>query len=85
MRYKEIIGSNGRILKEWRNDLDMYHREDGPAVTYHYHDGSIGWEGFYLYGHFLGYDKKGFWALWDQLTEVERKAPAILACLARFS
>ena len=85
MSYFKWKDKAGYVHKEWRNELHFLHREDGPAVTYHYPDGLIGWEGFYLYGQFLGYDKEGFWAFWDQLTEVERQAPDIIKLLVRYS
>jgi hypothetical protein len=61
------------------------HSELGPADIYYLPDGSIVWEDFYLNGEFLGRDKKGFWALWDNLTEDKRNNPELLKCLARFS
>ena len=62
-----------------------YHRESGPAYIHYNLDGSINHEAFYVSGKFLGNDKKGFWALWGMLSEVERQAPDILKCLARYS
>jgi antitoxin component YwqK of YwqJK toxin-antitoxin module len=61
------------------------HRELGPAFVSYNSDGSIEREDFHLNGDFLGYDKKGFWALWSRLTDDKRNNPEILKCLARFS
>ena len=113
MSYKEIKFQDGSYRREWRNASCDYHREDGPAVTYHYPDGStkheffclngalhrelgpaeirydpdgsIVWEDFYFNGVLLGKGKKGFWVLWDGLTDDKRRSPEILKCLARFS
>jgi hypothetical protein len=60
-------------------------RKDGPAYIYHKLDGSIDHEAFYVSGKFLEIDKVGFWRLWEILNEVERQAPDILKCLARYS
>ncbi len=61
------------------------HREDGPAYIYYDLEGSIDNEAFYVSGNFLGNNKKGFWALWEGLTEEGRQAPEILKYLARYS
>jgi antitoxin component YwqK of YwqJK toxin-antitoxin module len=61
------------------------HRELGPAVIYYNGDGSIEIEEFWLQGECIGIEKKGFWALWDNLTEEQRKNPELLKYLARFS
>jgi hypothetical protein len=63
----------------------VQHRELGPAVIGYRLDGSIEWEDFYLNGEFIGKGKKGFWALWDRLTEDKRQKPELLRCLSRFS
>lgn len=73
------------LFKEWRDEDNCLHREDGPAFVGHDADGSIYVEHFYIDGEFLGAYEKGFWALWEKLTEVERQAPALLKCLARYS
>jgi hypothetical protein len=83
--YKEIVGSNGCIFKEWRNELDMYHREDGPAYIEYSSDGSSCTEEFWIHGQHLGYKHNGFWSLWGRLTDEQRKHPNILKCLARYS
>lgn len=85
MSYKEYSDNHGYFRKEWRNDAGKFHREDGPAFVGHYRDGSIFIENFYIDGEFLGAYKKGFWALWEKLTEVERQAPSLLKYLASYS
>jgi len=59
-----IEHSNG--AKEWR----LYgkpHRLDGPA--YERLDGFKDW---YLNGKYLGSNDRGFWALWERLTNEQR-------------
>jgi hypothetical protein len=73
-RYFEVFFFNGKR-----------HRDSGPAHIRYNSDESISWESFHFYAENLGFDEEGFWALWDKLTEDQRKAPAILACLTRFS
>ncbi len=51
----------------------MYHREDGPA--FESSDGVVEW---YLNGKSYGWGAKGFWALWNRLTEDQRKNPNLL-------
>ena len=60
------------------------HREDGPALVKYLTDGSIGSEAFYFDGKPVGYDKQGFWAFWDRLTEEQRQAPSLLRYLMRY-
>ena len=62
-----------------------YHRESGPAYIHYNYDGSVDHEAFYVSGNFLGNNEKGFWALWERLTEEGHQAPDILKCLARYS
>ena len=85
MTYRERIDSNGYFRKEWRNELCQLHREDGPAQISYYPDGSIYWEEFYIAGKFLGYDKRGFWAFWERLSEEKRQTSNLLTYLARYS
>jgi len=59
-------------IKHWYKD-DKKHREDGPAVEYP--EGEMDW---YLHGEHLGPDAKGFWKLWDKLTEEQRGNPTLL-------
>ena len=63
----------------------LLHRNSGPALIFYNPDGSIESEEFYINGEFLGLSKKGFWALWERLTEVERNNSNILKYLARYS
>ncbi len=77
--------SDASILAECFHLNGVQHRELGPAFICYYLDGSIEWEDFYLNGEFIGRDKKGFWALWDRLTEDKRRSPEVLKCLSRFS
>jgi hypothetical protein len=111
--YREWIGINSLLCKEWRNEAGSLHREDGPAQICYYSDGSIKWEKFCVNGRIhredgsaeiyhhsdgsinleyfcvagqpLGFNKEGFWALWERLDEEGRQAPDILKCLARYS
>jgi hypothetical protein len=84
MSYEEIKINNGSFRREWRNISHQCHREDGPAIIYYHPDGSILEEDFYLNGKPLGPNKKGFWALWDRLTDDKRKNPELLKYLVRF-
>lgn len=59
-------------------------RDLGPAQTLYNIDGKILLEHFYIKGKHLGSNKKGFWGLWEKLTEVERQAPEFLKCLTRY-
>jgi hypothetical protein len=77
--------SDGSISSERFFLNGFLHSELGPADIRYRADGSIIWEEFYLNGEFLGRDKKGFWALWDNLTEEQRKNPELLKYLVRFS
>jgi hypothetical protein len=76
---------DGSIQQEWFYLNGLIHRELGSAVIYYNTYGLIDLENFYLYGEWLGRDKKGFWALWDRLTEDKRRSPEILKYLMRFS
>ena len=60
------------------------HRYSGPAQISYNRDGSIEWKSFYIKGKHLGDEEKGFWKLWERLTEVERQDSDILKCLARY-
>jgi hypothetical protein len=84
MSYEEWKTFNGFTYKEWRNEEGLIHREDGPAFTTQYPDGSTS-ELFHFNGEYLGYNGLGFWVLWGMLTEEQRKAPNLLKCLARYS
>jgi hypothetical protein len=55
----------------------------GPAYIGYRLDGSIECE-WYLKGQCLGRDEKGFWALWDSLTDDQRQKPELLKYLAMF-
>lgn len=85
MSYREFKDDHGFLRKEWRNELGQFHREDGPAEIICYNDGETLLEAFWLNGESLGYNKVGFWAFWNLLTEEQRQAPSILKYLARFS
>ncbi len=76
---------DGSIKAEYFYFNGKSHRELGPAVIYYNVDGSIEIEEFWLQGECIGIEKKGFWALWDGLTDKQRNNPEILKCLARFS
>ena len=85
MTYKEVKHSNGSFRRVWRDENGRIHREDGPALAYYHPDGSIEWEIFYLNGQLLDENREGFWKLWDNLTEEQRKVPDILKYLAKYS
>jgi antitoxin component YwqK of YwqJK toxin-antitoxin module len=76
---------DGSIKQEYFYINGKSHREFGPADIYYDSKGSVMLEFFYLNEDFLGYDKKGFWALWSRLTDDKRNNLEILKCLARFS
>jgi hypothetical protein len=63
-------------------DMD---RRDGPALIHYSNNGSIISEAFYIDDHFLGHDKRGFWALWDRLNYKQRQHKNILKLLVRYS
>jgi hypothetical protein len=48
--YKEWEDSDGYFYKQWGNETDWFHREDGPAYICYNPDGSIHWEAFYVSG-----------------------------------
>jgi len=50
--YREYRISDGSSYKEWRNELGLFHREDGPAQICYNPDGSIGWEEFCMDGEY---------------------------------
>ena len=52
------------------------HRLNGPAIMYA--DGTYYW---YAKGECLGDDDKGFWALWEILTDEQKKDPTLLSYL----
>ena len=64
-------------VKRWYKD-DLRHREDGPAVERV--DGDTRW---YINGKYYGWNAKGFWALWGQLTEEQRGNPTLLRWMPR--
>ena len=64
-------------VKFWYRD-DVLHREDGPAVEYE--GGAKKW---CLYGKSFGFNKEGFWKLWDRLTSAQRANPNLLKHLPR--
>ena len=61
------------------------HRNSGPAKIWYNPDGSIELESFWISGNLIGKGKEGFWKLWERLNKMERQAPDILKCLARYS
>ena len=85
MIYKERKNSKGYFHNGWTNNNGDYHRLDGPAYINYYPNGSIRIEEFWINGKYIGCNEIGFWNLWNTLTEVERQAPYILSCLARYS
>jgi len=87
MSYGEWKDTLGFFLfKEWGDGEGDLHREDGPAkIVCLLSDGSIHCEEFWINGEFLGNNKKGFWNLWEKLTEDQRQAQSLLKYLAVFS
>jgi hypothetical protein len=75
---------NGLIAREIFYSNGSIHRKDGPAWINHNTDRSIGFEGFYLQGIFLGGGADGFWCLWDKLSTESKKHPSILKYLTRY-
>jgi hypothetical protein len=61
--------------KEWWVE-GKRHRTDGPAVEHS--DGDKHW---WVNGKFLGINNKGFWALWEQLSDKDRANPTLLSYL----
>ena len=60
--------------KEWLLNGKL-HRTDGPAIEWA--NGNKSW---YLNGKSLGYNAKGFWALWAKLATDEQRAQLLLNC-----
>ena len=85
MNYEEIKHSDGSFRRVWWTEDGKPHREDGPAIIWYHSDGSILEEDFYFHGKYLGINDKGFWALWDSLTDEQRQKPELLKYLVRFS
>jgi hypothetical protein len=61
--------------KEWYVE-GKRHRTDGPAIEWA--NGNKAW---WVDGKLLGYDDKGFWALWDSLSNEDRANPTLLSYL----
>ena len=61
--------------KEWWLN-GILHRINGPAVEWA--DGTKSW---CVNGELLGFNDKGFWALWDKLTPKQKKDPVLLSYL----
>jgi antitoxin component YwqK of YwqJK toxin-antitoxin module len=76
---------DGSIRTEYFYLNGRLRRESGPAIVWYNSDGSISEGKFFLNGEFIGYNEEGFWALWGNLTEEQRKNPELLKYLARFS
>jgi antitoxin component YwqK of YwqJK toxin-antitoxin module len=77
--------SDGSIQFKIFMSNNLRSRKDGCATLWYNGDGSVAFENYYLYGKYLGKDKKGFWALWDSLNEEERKNLKILNMLSIYS
>jgi hypothetical protein len=63
--------------KFWRNTKGKFHRIDGPAVEML--NGNKEW---WVGGRCLGLNDKGFWALWDRLSDEDRANPTLLSYLS---
>ena len=70
-----VVYSDGS--KRWWVD-GKRHRTDGPAAEHA--DGSKEW---WVDGRFLGYNDKGFWALWDVLDNTQRNNISLLMHLPK--
>jgi hypothetical protein len=64
-------------VENWYRD-DQLHREDGPAICY-----GVRIKQWHLHGKYLGYGTRGFWALWDLLTDEQRGNPTLLRWMPR--
>ena len=76
---------DGSIRTEYFYLNGRLHRESGPAYIHHNYNSSTKDEWFYFNGNYIGSGKRGFWKLWDCLTEEQRKNPELLKYLVRFS
>jgi antitoxin component YwqK of YwqJK toxin-antitoxin module len=76
---------NGLISTKEYHLRGFLHRMNGPAIIWYNRDSSIELEQFYKQGEPMGNDAYGFWNLFDNLTEDERKHPDILMYIARYS
>ena len=68
-----IMGKDGH--KSWYQN-GKCHRTNGPAVEFN--DGNTSW---FVSGKRLGFNDKGFWALWDTLTPEQKQDPVLLSYL----
>ena len=75
MKNEFVVDAEG--AERWYRD-DKLPREDGPAVEYE--GGAKKW---CLYGKSFGFNKEGFWKLWDRLTSAQRANPNLLKHLPR--
>jgi hypothetical protein len=81
-----IVCSYDGSVKFKKYYLDgVLHRKDGPAEIYYHTDGSILGEYFVVNNKRLGFEKEGFWILWETLNENERRNPSLLKSLLRYS
>jgi hypothetical protein len=48
MRYREYIDRDGHLNKEWRDERDWLHREDGPAIILFFRGGFKSEEFWYV-------------------------------------
>jgi len=63
--------------KRWYKD-DVLHREAGPAV-----EDALSVMSWFFHGKYLDYGDKGFWRLWDLLTDEQRSNPNLLKWMPR--
>ena len=82
---RTIVAPDGLIQWEQFYLNGALHRDRGPACIGYYPEGSADSEDFYLHGEYLGEGCEGFWALWDCLTEEQRRSRELLKYLVRFS
>lgn len=79
-----IYNEDGSVYFENFSLYGKTHRIDGAAVIY-YCDGKISSEYFYIHGNSLGCGQKGFWILWKNLSEEQRKNPNLLRTMTRYA
>ena len=63
--------------KGWYKD-NQYHREDGPAIEW-----PSGVKSWWFNGTQLSTGNRGFWMLWDRLTDKQRGNPNLLRYMPR--
>jgi hypothetical protein len=52
MSYTEYYTNNNQLIKEWRNEEGILHREDGPCYIRYFNNKSISYESYQVSGLF---------------------------------